>query len=136
MRTALMRHHVNGYFAAVVVVGAATIGTIALRPWMGGSVSIFYFPAIIIAAVYGGYGPGIASTVLAAASLAFFFIPPIHSFKVGADDALRLVVFAVVASATASLSSALRRAEDARRRSFRELATALTTLKKVSGWPL
>src|SRR2546423_7016709 len=109
MRTALMRHHVNGYFAAVVVVGAATIGTIALRPWMGGSVSIFYFPAIIIAAVYGGYGPGIASTVLAAAPLALFFIPPIHSFKVRAGDALRPGVFSVFACAPASLRSALRR---------------------------
>jgi signal transduction histidine kinase len=136
MRTALMNRRVNAYLAAVVAVGAATASTIALRPWMGGSVSIFYFPAVIIAAVYGGYGPGIVSTVLATAALAFFFIPPTHSMKIGADDALRLVVFAVVATATSSLSTALKRAEDARRRSFHELETALATLKKVSGWPL
>src|SRR5207248_1102775 len=97
--------------------------------------SLMFFPAVVLAAVYGGYGPALFATVLSTISLAFFFVPPRYSFDIGADDGLRLAVFAAVAVATSSLSAARRRAEEAQRRALDELHAALTTLRKVSGWP-
>src|SRR5262249_9015551 len=94
-----------------------------------------FFPAVVLTALYGGYGPALFATVLSTFSLAFFFVPPLHSLKLGADDWIRLMVFAGVAIATASLSASRRRAEEAQRRALNELHAALTTLRRVSGWP-
>jgi signal transduction histidine kinase len=124
------------YAAAAAGVALAAAATLVLRPWMGPSVSILFFPAIILAAMFGGYGPSVLAAVLSTIGLAFFIIPPYNSFDVGTDDALRLAVFAVVAMITASVSSARLRAEVAQRRAFHELQRGIATLRKVSGWPL
>jgi signal transduction histidine kinase len=124
------------YAAAVVTVGLASLGTLAARPWMGPSISLFFFPAIVFTAMYGGYGPALLATVLSTMSLAFFFVQPYNSFDIGPDDAIRLTVFAGVAIVTASVGAARKRAEDAQRRALEELQSALDTLRKVSGWPV
>jgi signal transduction histidine kinase len=124
------------YVAAVLAVAIGTVLTIAVRPWMGGSISIFFFPVIVISAIYGGYGPALCATVLSTASMAYFLVPPYNSFDIGTDDVLRLFVFALVAVATASLSSARKRADDAQRKAVGELKQALDTLTKVSDWPV
>ncbi len=47
----------------------------------------------MIAASYGGRGPGLVATGLSAAlAITYFFIPPYFSFKVGAADLIRLSV--------------------------------------------
>lgn len=108
----------------------------AIRGVMGSSVSILFFPAVLFTAIYGGYGPALLATVLSTAALAYFFINPGQILTVGADDVIRLGAFAVVAVVTASISSALKRAEQAQRRTLDELRGALGTLQKVSGWPI
>jgi signal transduction histidine kinase len=124
------------YAAGVGAVTAATVMTFVLRGLIGSSISLLFFPAVILTAVYGGYGPALLATVLSAASLAFFFITPIFSFEIGSDDLIRLTVFAAVGIATASISSARRRAEAARQSALEELQAAFSTLRKVSGWPV
>ena len=49
---------------------------------------------------------------------------------------MRVTVFALIAIATAWLSSRRRRAEEAQRKSLNELEAAINTLRKVSGWPV
>jgi signal transduction histidine kinase len=112
-----VRGRVWTYVGAIGAVGLATLGTVAIQPWMGASVSILFFPAVLIPAMYGGYGPALLATVLSTISLAYYFVPPHYSFLLGIDDAIRLLVFVAVAFATAWLSSARRRAEEAERRS-------------------
>ena len=119
-------------FGAVVL---ACLATFLIQPWMGPSVSLMFFPAVVIAAVYGGYGPAMFATVMSTFALAFFFVPPRYSLDIGADDWIRLAAFAGVAVATSALSAARRRAQEAQRRALDELHAALTTLRKVSGWP-
>ena len=126
----------GGYPFSLAAVSVAVVGTFALRPWMGPSVSILFFPAVITAAMHGGDGPALLATFLSACSLAYLFVPPTNSFDVGPDDLIRLVVFAVVAIVTASLSAAQKRAELAQRRALDESREALNTLRKVSGWPV
>jgi len=134
-RARIQTVNVSAYAAAVGSVVAATIATFLLQPWMGPSISLMFFPAVLLVAMYGGYGPALAATMLSAVSLAYFFVPPRYSFNIGFDDAIRLAVFAVVAIVTASVSAARKRAEDAQRRALDELHVALSTLRKVSGWP-
>ncbi len=124
------------YGLAVAAVGLAVATTFVIRRWMGPSVSMLFFPAVIVSAMAGGYGPALLATVLSTFSLAFLFVSPLYSLDVGTDDAIRLTVFTVVAIVTASLSSAQRRAEEAQQRAVHELRGALNTLRKVSGWPV
>ena len=123
------------YAVAVAAVAIATLATLALRPWMGGSASLLFFPAVIVPALYGGYGPALLSAVLSTASMAYFFISPIYTWDLGIDDAIRLGVFSGVAAISAWLSARRRLAEDAQRKSLRDLEGSLLTLQRVSGWP-
>src|SRR5712691_9894846 len=124
------------YLFAVVGVCLATLGTVAIRHLMVPSLSLLFFPAIVIPAMYGGYGPALLATVLSTASLAYFFVPPMYSFNIGLDDFIRLSAFATVAVITASISSARKRAEDALRRSLSDLQDLNATLRKLSEWPV
>src|SRR5207237_9722067 len=127
------RSRIMWYAAAVGAVAAATAFTFLLRGLMGPSISLLFFPAVILTAVYGGYGPALLATVLSTASLAFFFVPPIFSFEVGTDYIIRLAVFAAGGVVTASISDARRQAEAAQRAAPEELQAAADTLRKVSG---
>jgi len=123
------------YLGAIGAVAAATAATIALGPWMGGSASLLFFPAVMVPAAYGGYGPGLLSAVLSTASMAYFFVAPTYMLNVGVDDAIRLLVFAGVAGISAWLSARRQHAEAAQLRSVRELESSVLTLQRVSGWP-
>jgi signal transduction histidine kinase len=111
--------HYTGAIAAVIVASLATSG---LESLLGPSVSLLFFPAVVIPAVYGGYGPALVATILSTLSLAYFFVAPKGSLQLGADDILRLAVFVGIAFATAWLSSARRRAEEAEHASLLLLA--------------
>jgi signal transduction histidine kinase len=127
---------VAAYIVAVPAVALAAALTFALRELIGPSVSILFFPTVILVAMYGGYGPALFATLLSTTTLAFFFIPPFYSFHIGVDDVIRLAVFAAVAVVTASISSGRARAEESHKRAIAELSGVLSTLRKVSGWPL
>jgi signal transduction histidine kinase len=123
------------YASAVLAVFLACVAAALIRPWAG-PVSAVFFPAVIIPAIYGGYGPALLATLLSTVTLAYFFVPPAYSFDIGYDDFTRLAVFAVVALITASVSSARRRAEDALRGSLEDLQSVNATLRNVVDWPL
>jgi signal transduction histidine kinase len=106
------------YLRSVAGVVIAGLATKAMEGLLGPSISLLFFPAIFVPAMYGGYGPAILATLLSTLTLAFFFIPPMNSFALGLDDVVRLTVFAGIACGTAWLSSARRRAEEAERQSL------------------
>lgn len=124
------------YAIALGIVVLATLGTFFIYPWIEPSISLLFFLAVVVPGMYGGYGPALFSTVLSTLSLAYFFVPPRYSLDIGIDDGVRLLVFVAIAVATAWLSAARRRAEDAQRRSLHDLRAAVETLRKVSGWPV
>ena len=100
-----LRRRRVAYGLAVVSVALATGTTSILQPWMGGSVSLLFFPAVIVPAAYGRYGPAVLAGFLAAASMAYFFIPPAFVLDLGVDDGIRLGVFVSVGAITAWLSA-------------------------------
>jgi len=129
------RNLLINYLGAVAGVCLATLGTIAIHPWTGNSVSMLFFPAVVIPAMFGGYGPALLATLLSTFSLAYFFVPPVDSLNIGLDDVIRLAVFVVVAVITASISSARRQAQRALRHSLQDLQAINVALRKIGEWP-
>jgi len=68
-----------------VAVASVIVGLVA-RESMSGMFGptalpfIFFFPAVAVAAWYGGAGPGVLATFLSVAAAAYFFIPPVRTF--------------------------------------------------------
>jgi len=50
-----VRNQVINYLGAFAGVCLATLGTMAIHPWTGNSVSMLFFPAVVIPAMFGGY---------------------------------------------------------------------------------
>ncbi|HEY7056846.1 MAG TPA: PAS domain S-box protein, partial [Vicinamibacterales bacterium] len=101
--------------AAVVIVAAALLRRV-LQPWLGPHVPYLqFFPAILIAAWYGGFGPGAVATALAALASMYFYLPPDGLAIGGVDDVVSLSLFIGTGLAIAWLNHRLRGAEQAQR---------------------
>ena len=124
-----------GYGIAVLAVAIAGLVTWAIYPWLSPSISLLFFPAVLVSAMFCGYGPAMLSTLLSTLVLAFMFVPPRYSLNIGIDDLLRLGAFTVVALAMAWISAARKSAEDALRLSLRDLERAIGVLRQVREWP-
>lgn len=85
------------YGLAVIAVVAAGL----LRWWLertfGNLYAAFitFYPAVLLVAITLGGGPGVMATLLSAAVVDFFFIPPYNSFAVvGIGETISLAIFA------------------------------------------
>src|SRR5262245_53746545 len=103
------------YAVAVLSVGAAVAVTRPLHP-LEQTPSALFYAAVMVAAWYGGLGPGLLATGLSAVALDYFFLPPVYSLGVGIADGVRLATFLLVAGLISSLNESRRRLE----RSLRE----------------
>jgi PAS domain S-box-containing protein len=89
------------YVLAVVFVAVAVVLRLLLVNHLGTrAVAITFFPAIILAALYGGRGPGLLAGLLSAVAIHFLWAEPIGRFSTGASGDWVIVVF-LMASATA-----------------------------------
>ena len=90
-RSAWMR-----YGAAIAAVTLGWVARQALSPGIGPTALpfIFFFPAIGIAAWYGGLRPGLLSILLSALAANWFFVEPAHTFRIESGyDAAALLAF-------------------------------------------
>ena len=70
-----------------------------------------FFPAVIIAAYFGGFRPGLLATVLSALATTYFLIYPLHSLEITTvHDAVALSLFVLVGTTISGLCEALHRA--------------------------
>jgi len=104
------------YGLAVAAVVAASAVTAFALPLVSRSIFIFYIAAVVATAWAGGRGPGLVATALSVLVADYLFIPPVHSYSLGAAaDLFPLGMFAAVSVFVSSLSGALtaarRRAE-------------------------
>jgi two-component system sensor kinase FixL len=101
------------YLVALLLVAASLVLRLSLQSWLGDKVPFLpFFPAIMLASSYGGFGPGIAATSASAALALFFFMPPMGSFAISDPaDGVPVVLFAVTGAGIAWFSHGLRRAE-------------------------
>ncbi|HWC15714.1 MAG TPA: PAS domain S-box protein [Terriglobales bacterium] len=64
----------------------------------------FFYAAVALSARVCGYGAALFSTVLSAAVVDFFFMPPLFSFALDRDSLLRMLFFGLVALLISSLA--------------------------------
>ena len=76
-----MKSRFGAYAFALAVTLAALAGRVVLTGWIGDRplLLIFVLP-IILSAYAGGLGPGVFATAVAALSVDYFILPPVHNF--------------------------------------------------------
>ncbi len=74
---------------------------------------LLFFGAVIVSAWYGGLGPGVLATVLAAAVSDYFFLSPLYSLRIGSfGEGLQLGVFVLEALLVSWTIAALKSAKE------------------------
>src|SRR5690606_7043087 len=101
----------------------------AFDPLMGDATFLVFFPAVLVAAWYGGRGPAVLSTLLAGAAAEYFFLPPrgafaLHLLSHDLQLAIFLTTALVVGVSTARLRQARIDAEAASRQLEARVASA------------
>jgi signal transduction histidine kinase len=82
------------YSSSILLILAALLIQIMVRPFLGEKVFLFFFPAVFLGSLVGGLGPGVLGTVLAVAFAWFFFLPEFNSFVVNSSvHVFGLVIF-------------------------------------------
>jgi K+-sensing histidine kinase KdpD len=94
----------------VVVVLAATGVRLAFNPVVGvGAPHMPFNLAVIMAAWFGGRGPGLAAAALSALGVDWFFLEPLHSAFIGSREGIwGFVLFGITTALIAMLVGSLR----------------------------
>jgi diguanylate cyclase (GGDEF)-like protein len=100
------------YGLAVGLSALALILMLLLRPLMESSIFFLFVAAVAISALYGGLGPGLVATLLAALEVHFFFLAPYNVLLSGTEDALRLGIFLATGLIISWLAHRHKRAEE------------------------
>jgi PAS domain S-box-containing protein len=101
----------RAYVVAVLLVAGSLLVVWMFRAWFGGNVPYLqFFPAILIAAWYGGLGPGTLATVLSALAAMYFFLPPPGLAVGGVPDVMSLGFFVATGLGISWLKHQLRAA--------------------------
>lgn len=86
-----------GYAAALVLPAAALAVRFAVGDALLGYPFLTFFPAVLVTAFLGGWGPGLVAAALSGALATYFLIEPTHSFSVGGTSGqIGLAFFAAV----------------------------------------
>ncbi len=123
------------YGAAVVAVAAAMLVRAMFSPLLGAETPfLFLFPAILVAAAYGGLGPGLAATALAALAADYFLLPPIHQLGFATTASLvQFVTFVAIGVFISVLNERLRQSRHAAQAAALESAGREAELRRVQG---
>ncbi|MGD0042954.1 MAG: PAS domain S-box protein [Isosphaeraceae bacterium] len=116
-----------------VAIGSAAISAVLvefLMPSLGNQFPfLMLYPAVICAAWYGGFGPGLLATVLTALVAAFFLFEPRFSFAITRPvDQLATSLFLVVGGFISWLGEMILRAN----RRFEEYARGIANQRDIS----
>jgi signal transduction histidine kinase len=125
-RTPILR-----YGAAVLAFVAALLITQVLWPLVDPAATPLFFAAVMVAAFYGGLGPGLLATVLSTWAIDFFFIPPFNTLELTVANLVRAGVFMLVAVIISWLNAARKKLMDDLSERDRERERLLT---QISGF--
>jgi PAS domain S-box-containing protein len=135
-QSAISRYAVAMLSVAVAAV-AAQILTVFLHtePIASSMIS-----AVMFAAWFGGFGPGLLAIALALLAFHYYVVPPVNSFtakhnlfSLGLQELPRLFLFSIAALFVTFLSSTQRRAVESLRRSRDDLLVAAKTQSESDG---
>ncbi|HEU0178267.1 MAG TPA: ATP-binding protein [Blastocatellia bacterium] len=119
------------YGIAVLAFGAALLITQLLWPLIDPAATPLFFAAVMVAAFYGGLGPGLLATALSTWAVDFFFIAPFNAMELTVANLVRAGVFMLVAIIISWLNAARKKLMDDLRERNRERETLLT---QISGF--
>ena len=123
--------HAVGQAAIVLAsVGVAFALTVLLEPWIARSIFVFLYAAVAVSGMYAGVAGGVAASLLSAALVDFFILPPKRSFRLehGEDFAL-IVVFLVISTLVSGLVAWLRTTRQAAEERNARLREQAATMK-------
>jgi signal transduction histidine kinase len=129
--TGRKRSPILRYGAAVLAFAAALLLTQVLWPLIDPAATPLFFAAVMVAAFYGGLGPGLLATVLSTWAIDFFFIPPFNTLELTVANLVRAGVFMLVAVIISSLNAARKKLMDDLSERDRERGRLLT---QISGF--
>jgi PAS domain S-box-containing protein len=105
---------IRRYAVALLAFAAAVALRRVLDPWLGSNVPyLAFFPAVLVAAWYGGFGPGALATALGTLAAMYFYLPPGGLAVGGTGDIVSLLLFAATGAAISALNHRLRLAQRA-----------------------
>jgi signal transduction histidine kinase len=129
------------YGSAIVLTALVVLGRLALDPVWGRQHNrhLVFLPTVMLAAWFGGFGPGLLSVALSTLALGHFWTEPLSGFHVNAELALFFFVGVAICELVESLHLARAHADDARRAHERvmevvvhDLRNPLTAIKATS----
>ena len=103
----------NAYGIAILATAACLLVRWPCWPFMQDSVPhMTFFPAVMIAAYFGGFGPGILATILGAAAANYFLTGQLRSFHINnVNDIAALILFILTGAIISALCESLHRAQ-------------------------
>ena len=106
------RARLVAYGVAVLAPAVSLLVRWPLWPVLGDAVPhMTFFPAVMIAAYFGGFWPGLLATVLSAVAANYFLTEQLSSFQVtSVNDVVALVLFVLVGTIISGLCESLHRA--------------------------
>ena len=126
------------YGAAVAAVAAAFALRLALPAWVGPGLPVFvtFYPAVMLAALLAGFGPGLAATAAASVAVGYWILPPVGQFAIASPvDRLGLAIFAGMGLFMSAVAELYRRSNDRvsgflREESLREIQARLAAFEE------
>jgi len=121
------------YAAAILLVAVATLFAQLLWPLVDRAASALFLAAIMIAAFYGGFGPGLFATLLSVLAMDYFFIPPFYKIELTLANTIRAGVFTAVSILISWLNASRKKLMERIREREQEREALL---KQISGFNL
>lgn len=120
---------VTRYGLAIAVAIGAILLRLALDPVWGSALPfMMFFPAIMLSAWVGGFGPGIVTTLMCTEAAEYFWLDPGHFSIRDRGDLVALSIFALVGVAISALNEAWRRGTASVAESEERLKVTLTSI--------
>jgi PAS domain S-box-containing protein len=132
---------ISRYAVAMLSVAAAAVAAQILTVLLHTEpIASSMIAAVMFAAWFGGFGPGLLAIALALLAFHYYVVPPVNSFtlkhnlfSLGLQELPRLFLFSVAALFVTFLSSTQRRAVESLRRSHDDLLAAAKTQSEIEG---
>jgi C4-dicarboxylate-specific signal transduction histidine kinase len=122
-------------YGLAVVLASLALSLDGILPFPEG-VGVYELPivAVIMAAWYGGRGPGLVASLICVPVVFYWFVPPVRSFEISADHVLPFSMFFVLCVFLTEFGGGRRRAARALAKAQADLAhvSRLTTLGELS----
>jgi two-component system sensor histidine kinase KdpD len=135
LSAAMLPGGMGGIVGAVCLVVGITVVLEVIKTFVElPPIIITFLIPVLIAAIRWGYLAAVVATVTGAASAAFFFYRPVHTFYVE-DPARRLglLIFAVVAAVAAHLAVRMRHESEIVRRREKEISDLYAFSRRLAG---